>query len=146
MGLYVGDSDEITLEDGTVVFILRDLSQGADDDLWAFELAQGLPSEPGKRTFWTTKLLHLAILRIKEPELEAYEPTYEQVGQLKIEPAQRLRDEVMSRWFPLEWTELKTLLERELEALEEETEEGASGPSLTTSGATANGHPPGSSG
>ena len=138
MGLYVGDEDEITLEDGSVVFILRDLSQGADDDLWAFEAAQGLPSEPGKRTFWTTKLLHLAILRIKEPEQDAYEPTYEQVGRLKIGPAEILRDEVMSRWFPLVWTEIKALMEEELEE--------TSGPSLITSEVSANGHPTGSSG
>ena len=140
MGLYVGDEDEIPLEDGTVVFILRDLSQGADDDLWAFELAQGLPSEPGKRTSWTTKLLHLAILRIVEPGQDAYEPTYEQVSRLKVAFAEQLREEVMSRWFPLPWAEIKALLEEEMEEAKE-----TSGPSLITSEVTPNGHQPGSS-
>ncbi|MCH8991277.1 MAG: hypothetical protein IIA44_05940, partial [Acidobacteria bacterium] len=45
-GIYVGEEVCIEMEDGTRVYILADLSQGADDDLWAFEMAQGSPSIP----------------------------------------------------------------------------------------------------
>ena len=39
MGIYVGDEACIDLEDGTRVYILHDLPQGADDDLTEEEQA-----------------------------------------------------------------------------------------------------------
>ena len=114
-GLYVGEEDCIELEDGARVYILRDLSQGADDDLWAYQVAQGSPIIPGERTFWTTKMLWLAIVKIVEPGGSEYKPDFEQVRSMKSGIGDRLREEVMSRWFPLDWAELTALLETEPE-------------------------------
>ena len=131
MGIYVGEEDCIELEDGTRVYILRELSQGADDDLWAFDMAQGNPSIPGQRTFWITKLLELAIIKIVEPDGEEYKPTFEQLRLMKAGFSDVLREEVMSRWFPLAWTELKALLEAgpEEPPQAEETEKTSGEPS-----------------
>lgn len=146
-GIYVGEEDCIEMEDGTRVYILRDLSQGADDDLWAFEMAQGSPSIPGQRTFWTTKLLELAIVKMVEPDGEEYKPTLEQVRSMKAGFTDRLREEVMSRWFPLAWAELKALLEAgpEEEMKEERGTETTSGGPSTGSRDSANRPPRGSS-
>lgn len=113
-GIYVGDEDCIELEDGTRCYILHDLSQGTDDDLWAFEKAQGLVSIPGQRTFWTSKLLELAIVRIVHPDGTGYKPTPEQIRSMKAAVTERLREEVMSRWFPLSWAEIQALAAKTL--------------------------------
>ena len=91
--------------------------------MWAYQFAQeGGAVSRLTRTFWTTKLLELAIVRIVEPGGEAYQPSFDQVRLLKAEVSERIREEVMSRWYPLAWADLKALL-----ALPVEVEE-ATGP------------------
>ncbi len=105
-GIYVGEEDTIELEDGTKVALLRDLSQGADDDLTAWDKTQG-----GDGTaVWTTKLLEVAITKIIPPDGAEYVPTYQQIRAMKGTITDRLRDEVMSRWYPLAWEAIKALI------------------------------------
>ena len=105
-GIYVGDEDCIELEDGSHCYILHDLSQGASDDLLAYAIARG--GDPN--AIWLTKLLELAITRIVPPDGPEYKPTWEQVRLFKGAVASRLREEVMSRWFPLAWAQIQALV------------------------------------
>ena len=119
-GIYVGEEDCIELEGGIRVYILHDLPQGADDDLWAFDRAQGGSGD----AIWMAKLLELAIVRIVHPDGEEEKPTYEDVRLMKGSVTSQLREEVMSRWYPLGWAAIKALAEEEPETEETETTSG----------------------
>lgn len=106
-GNYVGEEDRIDLENGDQVYILRDLGQGADDDLWAFDRAQGGSGD----AIWIAKLLELAIVRIAHPDGTEEKPTYEDVRLMKGSITAQLREAVMSRWYPLGWAAIKALAE-----------------------------------
>ena len=112
MGIYVGEEVCIDLEDGTKFYILKDLSQGAEDDLTSYDIAQG--GQGG--TIWNSKLLELAITRIVNPEGEEHKPTIAEVRRMLGSVTAQLREEVMSRWYPLAWEQIKRLT-----ALEPET-------------------------
>ena len=109
--IYVGAEDCIELENGDKVYILQDLSQGADDDLWAFDRAQGGAGD----AIWIAKLLELAIVRIVHPDGGEEKPTYVDVRLMKGSVTVQLREAVMSRWYPLGWAALKALAEEESE-------------------------------
>ena len=108
-GIYVGDEDCIELEDGSRCYILQDLSQGADDDLVAYNKTQGGDPNPMVRTIWVTKLLELAITRIVPPDRPEYKPTWDQLRLLKASVSARLREEVLARWFPLAWADIQAM-------------------------------------
>ena len=108
-GIYIGDEDCIELEDGTRCYILHDLSQGADDDLVAYDKTQGGNLNPTVRTIWATKILDLAITRIVPPDGPEYKPTWDQLRRLKASVSARLREEVLARWFPLAWAEIQAM-------------------------------------
>ncbi len=103
--LYVGEEDRIDLENGDQVFILKDLSQGADDDLSYFDIEKG---GDGTRMD-STKVLELAIVRIIRKDGTEEHPTYDDVRQMKSPHSAKIRDEVMNRWFPLGWAILKEM-------------------------------------
>lgn len=105
-GIFVGEEDCIELDGGTRVYILRELSQGADDDLDSYARSQGGNSNQ----IWTTKLLELAITRIVMPDGQETKPTFESIRRLKAPVSARLREEIMTRWFPLAWAELQDQL------------------------------------
>lgn len=120
-GIYVGEEDCIHLEDSVRAYILRDLSQGADDDLWAFDRAQGGAGD----AIWVSKLIELAIVRIVHPDGSEEKPTLEDVRSMKGSRTAILREAVMSRWYPLGWEAIKALAEEETaEEAETETNSG----------------------
>ena len=104
-GIYVGEEDCIEMESGARVYILRDLPQGADDDLWTFDRAQGGSGD----SIWMAKLLELAIVRVVHPDGSEEKPTYEDVRLMKGSVAAQLREAVMNRWYPLGWAAIKAL-------------------------------------
>jgi len=107
--LYVGEEDRIDLENGDQVYILRDLSQGADDDLGYFDLEKG---GDGTRMD-STKVLELAITRIIRKDGTEEHPTYDDVRRMKGTHSAKIRDEVMNRWFPLGWAILKEMADED---------------------------------
>ena len=109
--IYVGEEDCIELEGGGRAYILRELSQGVDDDLWAFDRAQGGSGD----SIWISKLLELAIVRIVHPDGSEEKPTYEDVRLMKDSISAQLREAVMSRYYPLGWAAIKALAEEEPE-------------------------------
>jgi len=110
--LYVGEEDRIDLDNGDQVYILKDLSQGADDDLSYFDLEKG---GDGTRMD-STKLLELAIVRIVRKDGTEEHPTYDDVRRMKGRHSAKLRDEVMNRWFPLGWAILKEMVDEDDQA------------------------------
>ncbi len=126
--LYVGEEDRIDLENGDQVYILRDLSQGADDDLGYFDLAKG---GDGTRMD-STKVLELAIVRIVRKDGTEEHPSYEDVRRMKGTHSAKIRDEVMKRWFPLGWAILTEMVDED-----EHPERSASGRLSTFSKVTA---------
>ena len=107
--LYVGEADRIDLDNGDQVYILQDLSQGADDDLAYFDIEKG---GDGTRMD-STKLLELAIVRIVRKDGTEEHPNYADVRLMKGRHSAKLRDEVMNRWFPLGWAILKEMADED---------------------------------
>ncbi len=107
--LYVGEAERIDLDNGDQVYILKDLSQGADDDLGYFDLQKG---GDGTRMD-STKVLELAIVRIIRKDGTEEHPTYEDVRRMKGTHSAKIRDEVMNRWFPLGWAVLKEMADED---------------------------------
>jgi hypothetical protein len=102
MSIYVGDEACITLEDGTRVYILADLSEGADDDLGKLVKEKGWYS-PGE-------LIHQAITRIVAPDGEESRPSLADIRRMKMEVVNRIAEEVMARWFPLQLQEYREMV------------------------------------
>ena len=113
--LFVGATDTITLENGDKAEIFKDLSQGIDEDLYEYDRKMG----GNGGALWMSKLLQLATVRITRKDGEVLEPiTLEHIRALKSAQAAVLRDEVMTRFYPLGWAALVEMEAEDLRAIQ----------------------------
>ena len=111
-GIFAGEEGSVVFDDGTEISFILDLSQGAEDDLVAFDKERG----GNGFNMYLTKMLELAITNVVPGDgTPPFKPSFEQVRGMKTEVTKRLRNEVMSLWFPLPHRQLMALEALELE-------------------------------